>query len=98
MRTPFENQEGYKNASPLEVADKLKGKVLLIHGADDDNVHLQNTIQMVNAFFTSGRRFDLMLYPRKTHSIAGQEARTDLFTRMEELFKKELVETPQERP
>jgi dipeptidyl aminopeptidase/acylaminoacyl peptidase len=49
---------------------------------------------MINAFVTAGRRFDLMLYPRKTHSIAGQTARTDLFTRIEELFKQELLETP----
>jgi dipeptidyl-peptidase-4 len=91
---PKDHEEDYHRTSPVNFAANLHGHLLEIHGTSDDNVHLQNTIQMINAFVTAGRRFDLMLYPRKTHSIAGQTARTDLFTRIEELFKQELLETP----
>jgi len=88
---PAQNEEEYRRTSPVNFAAALKGHLLEVHGTSDDNVHMQNTIQMTNAFIAAGRRFDLMLYPRKTHSIAGQAARTDLFTRIEELFKAELL-------
>jgi len=62
-----------------------------VHGTSDDNVHVQNTIQMVNAFINSEKRFELMLYPRKTHSIAGKAARTDLFHRIQDHFEETLA-------
>jgi len=95
---PKDHVEDYRRTSPVNFAADLHGHLLEIHGTSDDNVHLQNTIQMVNAFISAGRHFDLMLYPRKTHGIAGQAARTDLFTRIEELFKRELLETHQAQP
>jgi dipeptidyl-peptidase-4 len=88
---PKEHEDDYRRTSPVNFAANLHGHLLEVHGTSDDNVHLQNTIQMINAFVSSGRRFDLMLYPRKTHSIAGQQARTDLFTRIQALFEKELL-------
>jgi len=88
---PQENAEGYRRSSPVSTAGDLHGSLLLVHGAGDDNVHLQNTIQMTDAFIQAGKRFQLMLYPRKLHSISGTAAQTDLFTRMQEHFERELL-------
>jgi dipeptidyl-peptidase 4 len=86
-----ENDAAYKKSSPVTYADKLHGHLLEVHGTSDDNVHMQNTMQMINAFIDAGKQFDLQLYPRKTHGIAGQQARTHLFTRIREHFRQELL-------
>ena len=91
MGLPSENESGYRASSPLNFAGDLHGKLLEVHGTSDDNVHLQNTIQMTNAFINAGKQFQLMLYPRKTHSIAGTAARTDLFHRIEDHFEQYLA-------
>jgi dipeptidyl-peptidase-4 len=91
---PQENAEGYRRSSPVTTAADLHGSLLLVHGTGDDNVHLQNTVQMAQAFIDSGKRFQLMLYPRKLHSLAGTAAQTDLFTRMQEHFERELLGRP----
>ncbi len=83
MGLPKQNEEGYKKSSPVDFAADLRGNLLEVHGTGDDNVHMQNTIQMVNAFINAGKQFDLMLYPRKTHGIAGFQARTHLFHMIE---------------
>ena len=72
--------EGYKKGSPITYAANLKGHLLEVHGTSDDNVHMQNTMQMINAFINAGKQFDLQLYPRKTHSISGPGTRVHLFT------------------
>ncbi len=81
----------YKNSSPINFAEKLHGHLLEVHGTSDDNVHIQNTIQMVNAFINAGKQFDLQVYPRKTHGISGQAARTHLFNRIRNHFRTELL-------
>jgi len=91
MGLPSDNEDGYHKSSPVNFAGDLHGRLLEVHGTSDDNVHLQNTMQMVNAFINSGKQFELMLYPRKTHSIAGKAARTDLFHRIEDHFEKNLA-------
>jgi dipeptidyl-peptidase-4 len=91
MGLPSENEEGYRKSSPVNFAGDLHGSLLEAHGTSDDNVHVQNTIQMVNAFINSGTRFELMLYPRKTHGIAGKAARSDLFHRIQDHFEKNLA-------
>ncbi len=91
MGLPQENAEGYRRSSPLEHAGDLRGSLLLAHGTSDDNVHLQNTVQMADALIRAGKQFDLMLYPGKTHSITGPEARLHLFRRIQEHFQKELM-------
>ena len=91
MGLPSENEDGYRKSSPVNFAADLHGSLLEVHGTSDDNVHVQNTIQMVNAFINSGKQFELMLYPRKTHGIAGKAARTDLFHRIEDHFEKSLA-------
>ena len=84
-----DNLLGYDN-SITKASDKLHGSLLLAHGTSDDNVHLQNSIQMIDALIKSGKQFRLMLYPNKTHGIAGPTARTHLFHMMEDHWEKEL--------
>jgi len=71
MRTPQENAEGYEAGSCLTYAKQLKGKLLLMHGMIDDNVHSNNVWQLVEALQKAGRDFDLMLYPNGTHTLGG---------------------------
>jgi dipeptidyl-peptidase-4 len=69
MLTPANNPAGYKAGSPLAEAANLSGKILLIHGAIDDNVHMSNTIQLAYEFQKAGHQFDLMLYPKSRHGV-----------------------------
>jgi len=71
MRTPKENPGGYDNNSPINFTDRIKGRFLLIHGTGDDNVHFQNSTQMVSALVKSNIDFESGYYPNKRHSIAG---------------------------
>jgi dipeptidyl-peptidase 4 len=72
------------------VADKLQGALLLAHGTGDDNVHFQNSIQMVEGLIKAGKQFRFMVYPNKTHSIRGAEDRDHLFHQIEDHFEREL--------
>jgi dipeptidyl-peptidase 4 len=85
--------EGYKKGSPITYAANLKGHLLEVHGTSDDNVHMQNSMQMINAFINAGKQFDLQIYPRKTHSISGPGTRVHLFTRIRSHFHHELLGT-----
>jgi len=67
---PQDNAEGYDDPSPINHAAKLRGKLLLIHGSADDNVHPQNAIEMVRALAAAGKQFDMMYYPDANHSMA----------------------------
>jgi len=69
MLTPQNNPEGYRKSSPVHYAKDLHGKLLLIHGAIDDNVHVQNTIQFVYELQKAGKQFQLMLYPKSRHGV-----------------------------
>jgi dipeptidyl-peptidase-4 len=69
MGTPQNNPEGYRKASPLYNAKDLSGKILLIHGLMDDNVHVQNTIQFAYELQKAGKPFQLMLYPKSRHGV-----------------------------
>jgi dipeptidyl-peptidase 4 len=71
LRTPQENPQGYDRGSPVKMAANLKGDLLLIHGTGDDNVHFQNSVQLVDALQNAGKQFDLMIYPNRNHGIAG---------------------------
>ena len=79
MRTPAENTSGYDDNSPINFVSMLKGKYLLIHGAGDDNVHYQNTMEMVNVMVAADKQFDLFIYPNKNHGIYGGNTRNHLF-------------------
>ena len=71
-------------------AANLHGQLLLVHGTGDDNVHFQNSVQMIDALITAGKQFRLMIYPNKTHGIAGSDARGHLFHMIEDHFEREL--------
>jgi dipeptidyl-peptidase-4 len=66
---PQDNAEGYRDSSPRFSAANLHGSLLLIHGAIDDNVHVQNTMQMIYELQKANKAFSLMLYPRSRHSV-----------------------------
>ena len=90
MQTPQENEKGYDLNSPINHTDSLKGKYLLIHGSADDNVHVQNTYEMVNALVNSNKQFDLFIYPDKNHSIYGGYTRLHLFNQITNFIMKNL--------
>jgi dipeptidyl-peptidase-4 len=82
MRLPQENASGYDNNSPINHVDKLRGKYLLVHGSADDNVHYQNTMEMINALVNANKQFDLFIYPDKNHGIYGGNTRMHLYQKM----------------
>ncbi|MBT8245582.1 MAG: S9 family peptidase [Winogradskyella sp.] len=90
MTTPQENPSGYDENSPINHVDKLKGDFLLIHGSGDDNVHLQNTMRMVEALVQANKQFDWMIYPDKNHGIYGGNTRLHLYTKMTDFIHKTL--------
>jgi dipeptidyl-peptidase-4 len=69
MQVPQNNPDGYSRTAPIRAADRLHGELLLLHGAIDDNVHVQNTIQFAYALQKAGRPFQLMLYPKSRHGV-----------------------------
>jgi dipeptidyl-peptidase-4 len=73
MDTPAENPEGYKQGAVLTYADRYKGGLRLTHGTIDDNVHAQNTLQVVDWLTTHNKRFELMLYPDSRHGIQSSQ-------------------------
>lgn len=90
MTTPQENPSGYDDNSPIFHVDKLKGNFLLIHGSADDNVHVQNTMQMVEALIQANKQFEWMIYPDKNHGIYGGNTRLHLYTKMTNYIKDNL--------
>lgn len=90
MTTPQENPSGYDENSPIFHVDKLKGNFLLIHGSADDNVHVQNTMQMVEALVQANKQFEWMIYPDKNHGIYGGNTRLHLYTKMTNYIKENL--------
>ena len=69
MGLPQEDEEAYREGSPLFFADRLRGNLLLVHGTGDDNVHYQGTERLVNALVAANRPFSLMAYPNRSHCI-----------------------------
>lgn len=90
MQTPQENPSGYDDNSPINHVDKLKGKFLLIHGSADDNVHVQNSMQMMEALIQANKQFDSQIYPDKNHGIYGGKTRIQLFNKITNFIKENL--------
>ena len=82
MRTPQENASGYDDNSPINFVKNIKGKYFIIHGSADDNVHYQNTMEMITALTTANIQFDQFIYPDKNHGIYGGNTRNHLFNMM----------------
>jgi dipeptidyl-peptidase-4 len=90
MRKPQDNKDGYDSNSPLFFADQLKGKLLLVHGTADDNVHVQNTLELAERLVQAEKQFDMMLYTNRNHSIFGGNTRMHLHRMITNYFKENL--------
>jgi len=90
MQTPQENPTGYDDNSPFNYPELLKGKYLLVHGSGDDNVHVQNTMRMIEALVQANKQFDWAIYPDKNHGIYGGNTRLHLYTKMTNFVKENL--------
>ncbi|MCH8904689.1 MAG: S9 family peptidase [Bacteroidetes bacterium] len=90
MRTPQENPNGYDDNSPINFVDMLKGNFLLIHGMADDNVHFQNSTEMVIALVAANKQFEQGFYPDKNHGISGGNTRLHLFTKITDFILENL--------
>ena len=90
MRTPQENPDGYDLNSPINYVDQLTGNYLLIHGSADDNVHYQNTMEMISALVKENKQFDLFIYPDKNHGIYGGKTRLNLMTKITDFIMNNL--------
>jgi dipeptidyl-peptidase 4 len=82
MQKPQDNAKGYDDNSPINMVSKMKGNFLLIHGSGDDNVHYQNTMEMINAMIAADKEFDSEAYPNRAHGISGGNTRYHLYKRL----------------
>jgi dipeptidyl-peptidase 4 len=95
MGLPRDNVEGYRISSPINFADGLTGRLLLVHGSGDDNVHYQGTERLMNRLIELGRPFDVMVYPNRTHAIAeGPGTTIDVYRRIARYFLDHLPAGP----
>jgi dipeptidyl-peptidase-4 len=90
LKTPAENPDGYARTSLIRRAGDLHGRLLLIHGTYDDNVHPQNTQAFIDALVKAGKLFDLMIYPMRKHDIGDRPATLHLYRTMLEFWKRNL--------
>ena len=90
MSQPAEFPSGYKDFSVVNSAANLKGRLLLVQGTGDDNVHMENSVQFIQKLIEAELTYDLQIYPRKTHSIAGPDVRTHLYNRILAQFEQYL--------
>ena len=90
LQTPQENPSGYDDNSPITWADKMQGNYLLIHGTADDNVHFQNSMDLVTALNAAGKQYECFFYPNKNHSIYGGNTRYHLYTKLTDFLLRKL--------
>lgn len=90
MRAPDENKEGYDENAPLTHAGEIKGRLLIIHGSADDNVHAQNTYEFAEKLVQAGVQFDMAIYTNRNHGIRGGNTSKHLYTKMTEFLKEQL--------
>lgn len=92
MSTPQRNKDGYKNGAPQTYANRLRAdqNLVIVHGDDDDNVHFQNSVQMVNQLQAANKQFKFMMYPTHEHGISGGKTRLHLFTMLTKMVTEHL--------
>ncbi len=88
---PKDNAAGYNEGSPLSYVGQMKGKLLLVHGSGDDNVHYQNTEALINALVAANKQFRFMEYPNRTHSISGGNTSVHLRTMLTDFLTETLL-------
>ncbi len=86
MDRPQDNPEGYKRSSTLNYADQLKGKLLIIHGTLDDNVHMQNSVQLAHELIKHNKQFSYMIYPRCGHGFQYGNSQRHLYKLITDYF------------
>ena len=87
MGLPDDNREGYEQGSPITFAQNLRGKLLLVHGTGDDNVHYQGSERMINALIAANKQFSMFAYPNRSHGIyEGANTTRHLFTMITQFF------------
>ncbi|WP_343487987.1 S9 family peptidase [Allomuricauda sp. d1] len=97
MQTPQENPSGYDENSPFNYPELLKGDYLLVHGSGDDNVHLQNTMRMIEALVQADKQFEWAVYPDKNHGIYGGNTRKHLYQKMTNFIHQKLGNRPEKK-
>ncbi|WP_209331341.1 S9 family peptidase [Lunatimonas salinarum] len=90
LQTPQLNAKGYDDYSPITHVDKLKGNYLLIHGTGDDNVHFQNSVDLLNALVAADKQFETFYYPNRNHGIGGGNTTWHLYNMMTDFIKRKL--------
>ena len=90
MGHPNDNKDGYDSTSALSWIHRMEGSLLLIHGTEDDNVHMQHTAQFVEKSIRAGKDIEWLQYPARDHSISGGGSRIHLYNKMIEFFKQKL--------
>jgi dipeptidyl-peptidase-4 len=99
MGLPDENAEGYEQSAALTFASQLEGKLLVVHGSGDDNVHYQNTEALVNELVKAGKQFDLMVYPNRSHGIyEGAGTRKHLYSLLTDFLEENMPPGPRRVP
>lgn len=86
MRTPQENPDGYDDNSVFAHASGIKGKILIVHGSSDDNVHVQNTMELTEALVQAGVQFDMAIYTNRNHGIRGGNTTMHLYKRFDDFL------------
>ena len=90
LKTPQLNPKGYDQNSPINFVSGLKGNLLLVHGTGDDNVHFQNSMELVNALVNANKQFDVFFYPNRNHGIYGGYTRYHLYKKMTDFLLENL--------
>ena len=86
MGLPKDNEEGYRDSSPANFTQNLKGRLMVAHGTGDDNVHFANTALILNKFIDADEYPELMIFPGRGHPIGDRAAQVDLFNRIEQFL------------
>ncbi len=94
MGLPAQEAEAYRKTSAVEAASNLRGRLLLVHGDADDNVHIQNTIRFIDALIQAGQPYDLTLYPRKTHALRGASTQLHVHRTIADYLRENLQAGP----
>jgi len=95
MGLPRDNEDGFKNGSPLTFAGRLKGDLLIVHGTGDDNVHYQGFESLVNELVANGKQFAMLSYPNRSHGISeGRGTTLHLYTAFTDFLKKKMPPGP----
>jgi dipeptidyl-peptidase-4 len=89
MGLPDENEQAYKVTAPVTTAGNLASKLLIVHNAEDDNVHFQNSVQMADALEKANKMFYMLVFPQKSHGVSGA-ARRQLLEETTRFFEEEL--------